>query len=1034
MKNKYLQKLRLCIVFMLVSWQVALAQIKGRVTSNEDNSALPGVNVTVKGTQRGTTTNSGGEYQIAANQGQILVFSFIGFANKEITIGSQSTINVTLTASEQTLSEVVVTALNIPQEKKALGYSVQAVSAKAIEESGETNLVAALQGKVAGAIITGSGGAPGAGVNIILRGITSLSGGSDNQPLFVVDGIIISNSTSAGNPLPSAGSNSPGASEQFANTNRAADINPEDVENISVLKGPAATALYGLRASNGAIVITTKRAKSGKLGVSLNASVGIDNVAKSPAIQTRFIQGRLGEFIAEDDPNLRSIFRSFGPALNSNVNDKIYDNFRDFYTTGVRQNYNLTLTKGGEKGNIYFSAGRSFQNGIVPYSTFGRNSLKVVGQYNVSKKIQLSASANYINSGGNRPPAGDKSIFSSLSYWPNSYDVNDYIKPDGTQNNITFGVVDNPLYLMQFSPRVDKINRLIADATIDYKVTDWLTAKYQLTIDTYKENRDRFVDSTFDVGVQVKGWMTKEYLNYREVNSNLYLTAQKKFNDDWSGSAMVGNSVVDSEQPNSYYERGEGFKSPFVREVSSFRNYTNRPYSPNRNRIVSFFGDVKLSYRDILYLNITGRNDMVSTLPVQNNSFVYPSASLSYVFTEHFLPNNPVLSFGKIRASWAQVGKGTSPYVTSLYYGIPPNFPFGGTVDGYSRLSTTSDPNLKPERTTSMEVGTELRFFKNRLTVDATYFTMDSKDQIVNAPVTNASGYSRYFTNIGLIRNSGVELMVSARPIQTKNFKWESMLNYSKTQGTVVQMPAELQEIVYYDNGVTQLKVREGSKVGDLWGFDYRRSPDGQAIIGTNGFPVVDLTQSKVAGNALPNFIAGWNNSFSYKGLSLSFMLEWRDGGNVVDLAEVNSLRNGITKLTETRYERVIMKGVTETKNPDGSFAYTPNTVLTTLDDNFYRTASQLPNWQGFTIQDGSWFRLRSMNVGYSIPKKVLAKSPFGVVRFTLTGTNLLINTPFRGYDPEALSFGAGTSLIGYVGRNAPSTRSFQFGVNLSLK
>jgi outer membrane receptor protein involved in Fe transport len=419
---------------------------------------------------------------------------------------------------------------------------------------------------------------------------------------------------------------------------------------------------------------------------------------------------------------------------------------------------------------------------------------------------------------------------------------------------------------------------------------------------------------------------------------------------------------------------------------------------------------------------LTGRNDMVSTLPQQNNSFFYPSASLSYDFTEHFLKNSNLLTFGKLRLSWAQVGKGTNPYVAGTYYDLTNNFPYGGTVDGYRRVSTTADPNLKPERTTSLEIGTELRLFNNKLMIDATYFSADSRDQIVNAPVTNASGYSRYFTNIGLIRNKGVELTVTGRPIQTASgFRWETTLNYSKTQGTVEEMPAALEEIVYFDNGVSQLKVRQGSQIGDLWGFDYRRSPDGQ-------------TKSVVSGNALPNFIAGWNNSFNYKGFSLSFLLEWRDGGHVVDLAEVNAVRNGVTELTAQRYERVVFKGVTETINPDKSVSYAPNTNLIVLDDDFYRTASRFFNWRGFNIQDGSWFRLRSINAGYSLPKAMLAKTPFSTIRFTATGVNLFLNTPFRGYDPEALSFGSGTNIIGYVGRNAPSTRSFQFGVNVSLK
>lgn len=423
---------------------------------------------------------------------------------------------------------------------------------------------------------------------------------------------------------------------------------------------------------------------------------------------------------------------------------------------------------------------------------------------------------------------------------------------------------------------------------------------------------------------------------------------------------------------------------------------------------------------------------MVSTLPTANNSFFYPSVNVGYVFTES-LPKNDWLSYGKLRASWAQVGKGTDPYVTGAYYNIVDNFPFNNTVPGYIRQSTTADPNLKPERTTSIEIGTELRFLKNRLMIDATYFTMDSKDQIVNAPVTNASGYSRYYTNIGLIRNQGVELLVSGKPIQTPSFTWDMSLNWSKMEGKVIEMPDYLQEIVYYDNGTSALKIKQGSKLGDLWGYDYLRAPDGQVIVQANGFPRVSTTATQI-GNALPKWTAGLNNSFTYKGLGVSFLLEWRQGGDVVDLAEVNSVRNGVTKLTETRYEQVVFNGVVEQKNADGTLSYLPNTKVVYLDDNYYRSATQFYNWSRLVIQDGSWFRLRSVSVNYALPKKLIANTVFkGGVRFNFTGTNLFLNTPFRGYDPEALAFGSGTNLIGFVGRNNPSTRSFQVGVTLNL-
>lgn len=636
------------------------------------------------------------------------------------------------------------------------------------------------------------------------------------------------------------------------------------------------------------------------------------------------------------------------------------------------------------------------------------------------------------DSGGRRPPAGDKSIFSSISYWPNSYDVNDYIKPDGSQKNITYGVVDNPKYLVEKSPRIDQVDRYIADINLNYKFNSWLSAKYQVTLDKYHEIRSRVVARDFDVGTKVKGFMVRESLNFREINSNFYLTAKKSFNENWDASVMIGNSIVDSQKPDSYYTRGEGLQGSNPSEISSYQNIETRPYSPGQYRIVSFFGDAKLSFKELLYLNVTGRRDMVSTLPVKNNSFFYPSVSLGYIFTEN-IPKNNILTQGKLRLSWAQVGKGADPYVISTYFAPVSNFPYDGKVPGYNRVTTIADYNLKPERTTSIELGAELHFLNNRLSIDATYFTMDSKDQIVNSPVSNTSGYAYYCTNIGLIRNKGAELLISGKPVQTKNFSWNISLNWSKMQGKVLEMPPALEEIVYFDNTKTFLKIRQGSNLGDLWGFEYVKAPDGQTLIQSSGFPLVSTVATKV-GNAMPDWQGGVTNTFTYKNLSLSFLFEWRKGGDVVDMAEENSVRNGVTRFTERRYEQVVFKGVVEQLRPADGFEYVPNKKTVYLDDNFYRSPTRFYYWSGFTIQDGSWFRLRSLNINYTLPVKLFAKTAFkGSIRLSFTGTNLFLNTPFRGYDPEALSFGSGTNLIGFVGRNNPSTRSFQLGASISF-
>ena len=1018
--------LSLCIG-LLIS-QAILAQnrqVTGKVTDESDKSPIPGASVKLKGTNKGTTTDANGTYKISVDDNSELIFSNVGFQTKTVKVAGRTTVDVALPIG-QILEEVVVKgAFGATLAKKSLGYSIQAVSGDEIQRAGEASVVSALQGKIAGAFISGSGGAPGAGTNIILRGVTSLGSGSDNQPLFVIDGIVTSNQTFSGNPLPSAGTNSPGSSEQFSNTNRAGDINPDDVESVSVLKGPAATALYGLRASNGAIIITTKRGKAGKTTVSLSHTSGIDVLGKSPAIQTRFIQGRLGEFISPTDPGGRSIFRSFGPSIGP-TQDQIYDNFRNFYTTGVRNNTNVSVSGGNDLANYYTSINRTSQQGIVPGTDYNRYSFKLAGGVKMGTKLTTSGSLNYIYSDALQPPSGDKSVFSSISYWPNSYDINDYINPDGSQRNITFGVVDNPKYLLEKSPQKVNTNRFIGDLSFTYTPVSWLTAKYQVSLDYFNQNMDRAVDPSFDVGSQVQGFHTVQSNQYKELNSNFFLTVTKDFSPDLVGSLMVGNSIVDIQNPSSY-TRGE---TQILPNFTALNNYKTLFYGADayQKRLVSAFGQAKLSYKNYLFLDITGRNDWTSTLPVGNNSFFYPSVSLSAVLSDMFDIKGSVLSYAKLRASYAQVGKDTRPYNVGIYFNSLADVPINGQI-AFTRSSSRPDPNLKPETTTSAEIGTELRFLKDRFRLDVTYFNMDSKNQIFSVPVSNASGSSRYVTNAGLINNQGVEILLGATIMKTKNFSWEANINWSKLGSKVITMPTGIPEITYADvhpSGLVVSRIVEGSSLGDLWGYDYKRDASGNIQIQTNGLPLVDNSKYIKLGNAFPAWQGGLTNNFTYKDVSLSFLWEWRNGGDVVDMAETNSIRNGIIRLTGNRYEQGYFNSV----GVDGQ----PNTKLVYLDDNFYRSLTQSYGYYKYNIQDGSWVRLRNVSLGYSVSKKVLAKLPFDALRITFTANNLFLNTPFRGYDPESLTFGSGTNLIGYVGRNNPATRSFQLGINLTFK
>ncbi|MDZ7900401.1 MAG: SusC/RagA family TonB-linked outer membrane protein [Arcicella sp.] len=1017
--------LRMLYLIICVIWTSNLMaqdrQISGKVS--DEKGTLPGVNVSVKGTTRGTVTSADGTYKITVPNNGTLVFSTVGYDRKESVIGSQSVVDIMLKESLNELDEITVTAFGRETEKRSLGYSVQTIKSSVLKESGEPNIVNALQGRIAGAIINSAGGQPGGGTNIILRGITSLGSGADNQPLFVVDGIIISNSTFAGNSLPSAGSNSPGNSEQFSNTNRAADINPDDIESVNVLKGAGATALYGQRASNGVIIITTKKGKSGKSQINYSFQTGWDNVLKTPAIQTAYGQGFTGEWRNPANFRNRTVFWEWGPQKQSY--DPSFDNFRTFFKTGVRTSHDLSFSGGTEKAQFYTSLSNLNQNGIVPNSDFRRTSVRLNGSLRASEKLNITSSVNFINSDGTFQTQGDKSIFSALSFYSPSFDVNNYLNADGTENDFTNGVIDNPRFMAEMSSLKSSVNRVIGDVSLNYSFNSWLSAKYQATMDYLGENRSRYVPNTLDAGTQVNGYLSEETRTFRELNSFFFLNAVHNFTPDLKGSFMVGNQITDIVGTNLSV-RGENFVLPGFVDLTNATNFFTSKTRPNSYRQIGVFGEAKLDYKDQLYLTITGRNDWASSLPVENRSFFYPSVNLGWVFTETFKNSPTFLNYGKLRGSWAQVGKSADAYQSGTYFGQTPGFPFGA-VPGFRRSSGVGDINLQPERTTTMEFGLDLAFLKNRITVDASYFTMDSDRQIFAVQVPNSSGFATYTTNAGLIRNNGIELLVTGKIIDSKNLKWETSINWSRLRNTVKSMPPNLSEITYFEAfRRAALRIVEGGSMGDLYGRDYNRNANGEVLIGTNGFPSIDYTQYKKFGNALPDFQAGMTNTISYSGLSLSVLMDWRSGGTVVDMAETNTIRNGISRLTQTRYEQVVFNGV----RADGSV----NTTPVIIDQNFYRTASQFPDYQATVMQDGSWFRVRNASLSYRLPQKMLNKLPFSNVRLNVTGNNLFLSTPFRGYDPENLTFGSGDNRIGFVGRNTPSTRSFMVGVNVTFK
>lgn len=1004
--------------------------VSGKVTAGDDGSSLPGVNVLVEGTLNGTISDLDGNYKITVTDGTALVFSFVGYELQTISLDARSAIDVVLQPDVQALDEVVVTAFGIKQEKKALGYTVQQVTGDDIRNTNQPNIVNALQGKVAGVTINNGGGAAGAGASILIRGVTSLDPTRNNQPLFIIDGVPISNQTQAASVKPSVGSNQAavgGDNAQFSFSNRAMDINPDDIESISILKGSAATALYGLRAANGAVIITTKRGEDGKARVSYSFSSGWDKVGQAPEIQTRYAQGRFGE--RRIPGSGRTVFWQLGPPAVDGL-DNISNAFESLFKTGTRTSHSLSISGGNESSSYYTSISRLDQEGIAPETNWDRTTVKISGSTKVTDRFKVSGVANYANSGGRRPNGGDKSVMSSLSFWSPSFDINDYISPDGSQINPSNGIIDNPRYFLHASALEDNVDRVFGNITLDYKPFDWLSFKYQLGGDIYSDVRNRFVPKELDVGSQVQGFIVEENVNFKELNSNFFITATKSFNQDLNASFLIGQSLVDT-QNDRINTRGEGLNLNGFNDIS---NTTNKfaTTSNSVRRLIGAFFDAKLDYKGTLFLNVTGRKDWSSTLPKENRSFFYPAINLGYVFSESLgLSDKKILHYGKIRASWSKVGQDAPPHVLGTRYGTDASFPFNG-VGGFKKSTQGGSLDLKPETTTSVELGLDLRFLNNRLGIDLTYYKNNTKDQIIRVPVTNTSGFSRFFLNGGEMQNKGVELLITATPIKTNNFTWDATLNWSTQKGEILSMPEALSTIEFGNSGFSNvsLKIEEGGAPGDIFAYKFRYE-DGQLYIGSDGKPRVVLDSTVRVGNAFPDWLGGLTNTFTYKGISLSFLLEIRKGGDVHDLNYRNSIRNGIVKQTELRNQEAILAGVKDNPNGDGTFV--PNDIVFEIDEGLYRSSTRYNRAAEVLVEDASWFRLRNISIAYSMPKSLLDKTPFSSARLSLTGNNLFLSTPFRGYDPESNAFGSGTNNFGFVGRAAPATKSYTVGLNITF-
>ncbi len=1024
------------------AWAQSSATVSGTVMDGAEEISLPGVNVLVKGTTAGTVTDVDGKYSLTVPEGaKTLIFSSVGYTTEEANIGSSSTIDISLLPDIQSLQEVVVTSFGIEQQKQALGYSVQELQGKEITQTQQPNLVNALQGRVAGVQITNAGGAPGMSSRIIVRGITSLDPTKDNQPLFVVDGVPIDNST-----IDEGSGNTPRGL-----SNRAADINPNDIESINVLKGAAATALYGVRAANGAVIITTKKGKAGGVKVNYAGTVGFENINKYPEFQKQYGQGFSGAF----EPT--SFWPSWGaPIIADQVVDpnvRYYDNTRNVMRTGMRTDNTVNISGGSEDATFYASFANLYQQGVIPFSNWGRTSAKLSGQANIGEKFNMSGSINYINSGGDRVP--HERIMENLMYWAVTQDATDYENPDGTMK--TYGN-NNPLYTARYWTYKDDVNRAIGNITLNYAPTEWLSFLYRIGTDFYSDQRTEIKPGPLgiegEVSLDAQGFIEQTRINSRDLNSTLNVTLNHKFGDKVEATLRLGNDIFDRSR-NTLFSRGQNLTVPGFYNVGYTTNIsTGQRYS--QRRLIGAYGDLQLNYDNFLYLGITGRNDWTSTLTKGNRSFFYPAINLGFVFNDKLnLPE--VLSYGKIRASYAEVGKDAEPYSTNITYTIPADgsgnvyFPLNGQV-GFTRSNTLGLPDLKPERTVSLEFGADLRFFNNRLSADITYYKSNSRDQIINVPVSNATGFSTFITNAGEIENKGLELILGATPVQTGDFSWDLTVNFSRNRNRIVDIREGIDNIVVgsqygYASSTVTMQLIDGDAYGNLYGRSYERyygangAPEDlrylnrslPLVIGDDGFPVINTSQL-VMGNATPKWIGGIRNTFTYKGLNLSFLIDARAGVDQYDQYANFYSAFGMLDYSLNRNDVVVFDGVLADGSPNKQQVWLGQGLGPDNADygaGFYRNSYRGTS-ENF-VKNASYVKLRNISLGYNFSGSLLEKTPFSAANATLTANNIILWTPWQGYDPESFSSGAGGNATGFTGLGYPGVQSFLFSLNLTL-
>lgn len=1018
------------LLFSLLAIAAQARVVTGVVTQASDGDVVIGASVQVKGVKGGAATDIDGKYSInVPDDNAVLVFSFVGLKAKEVKVGNRSVVDVVLDENSQLLEEVVVTAMGQSQAKSKLNFGVQELKSDEVVAGQSTNFVNSLQGKIAGVQVSTAGGSPNSASQIVIRAISSVNNAQSNEPLFVIDGMPVRGAASS-----------------------AADINPNDIESMSVLKGAAASALYGQEGANGVIIITTKSGKDGKVTVTANGGWEISNVARTPKIQDTFIGGSNGF----TTPNGSG---GWGPRRTED--DSYYDNLGDFLGTGFMQKYDLSISGGNEKFSAYASANFMDNQGVVPKDYKKRLGVFVKGEFNPSNTVKIMLSTNFINN----TSRGFGNSMSTIYGWAINRNMSDYKLPNGMPNwgcryddwdilteDQRLGATLSPYYGRYMDKSQTEGSRVIINGSIQWEPIKNLTFTGKVAYDkgwsSYESmTKPRYTMDEFEGGAVSDA--LKETLHGR-MGTYVYqpsrgerLTVQGlgnyywKINEDFNLNFFVGAEYSETKGLSGNFG-GKHFVMDG--DFYSFNNLDSEYFTvgtgdyqlqlnhSERNKY-GYFGEIRFDYKNVIQVSATGRVDGSSTLKQADPVYFYPSFTGGVIFSELLGIQSNVFSYGKIRGNWAKVGKDAPANQFSDNYKQWPTFPDGGFgVDPTASKAIY----LEPEMTSSWEIGADLRFFNNRTRLDVAYYNTTVDNQIVTVRVSPASGTILQTRNEGCIENQGLEATLNQDIIVSKDFNWSAIVNFSYNRGKVKSLPENVSEITGGQYGNIYASAYAGGSTTGISGVDYQRAPDGSVLINEKGYPVASPKKDSYIGNREPDCLIGLGSNVSWKNLSLSFLFDGRVGGDVVNVTGRGLIGNGMdARLAKYRNHKVVFNGVVD--NGDGT--YSKNTTPVILDQQTIST--YINNVSSNFIEDGSYVRLSYVTVAYDfsdLMKRLGSKNPVKGLKCSLTGRNLFLLTKYSGADPQVMPSAAnGTGAMGIDNYSVPSLRSFNFNLNVTF-